>query len=120
MSSAIEIVQHLIRQGVGKQIPVVSKVPTQHPEVFIRVDQAAPVVLSPVHERTRVIVQVYGLNRYETYALARLCRDVLQAGEGRHRSIYGVEEMRGPEEMLDPDLPEVSRWQIHGIIYTAS
>ena len=56
MFTPIEIVMRNLDPGC----PVVSKVPTVRPELFVRVDMGAPDRISLVQYRTQIIIQVYG------------------------------------------------------------
>lgn len=118
MMTGIELVQQVLRRHVA--VPVVSKVPTTRPDSFIRVDQAAPTVLSPVHQRVRFIIQIYGVDQErvidQAFAILRLVENL----EAHHPDALGVEELTGPQEFSDPDLPKVFRWQITGLVYMTS
>lgn len=118
MKPAITVLRELLLPHVD--VPVVSKVPTKRPDTFIRVDSAAPVVVSPVHERVRGIIQVYSTDRSLGWELARKCRGILEAAEVFHDDIYGCDDIRGPEDFPDPDLSNVFRWQLHGILFLTS
>ena len=114
----IEVVQAVCR-GVA-DAPVVSKVPRNRPGLFVRVDQAAPRVLSPVHQRARVIVQVYGHDLDEVMGLAYELRARLVDVSAHHALAYGCDEVDGPHDVPDPDVPDCFRWQITGLLYMAT
>lgn len=118
MITGIEIMQAALREQT--KVPVVSKVPRPRPEVFIRVDQAAPRALSPVQDRVRIIVQVYGSDLEQVLNLCGLVRHTLSNLEGLAPSCFGTDDIEGPVEFPDPDIPNVYRWQITGVIYIAS
>lgn len=114
----IELVQHACR--LVTDVPVVSKVPMERPPLFVRVDQAAPRVLSPVHQRCRVMVQVYGQDLEEVLELSDQLRRQLEDFDMCHDRAFGSEEIDGPVDFQDPDSPEIQRWQITALIYMAT
>lgn len=119
MITAAELVVRALSSIVD--VPVSAKVPPNRPEVFVRVDQAAPIALSPSHDRTTVIIQVYGTHRHQEQVLDIIgtCRNYLRFSiETDVPEIVGWEETSGPVEFLDPDIAETStRWQLAGNIF---
>lgn len=101
------------------ECPVYSKVPMTRPELFVRVDQGAPVPYGPSQERTVIIVQVYGLDPEAVIETIGACREYMRFQIQRNiDGVLGYDEMGGPVEFPDPDIPATFRWQITGQLYT--
>lgn len=117
MVTPIEVVQAVLGDAV--QCDVVTKVPVNRPELFVRVDQSAPQVLSPIHQRAQVFVQVYGPTSEAALDMAFRVRERLMDASSIHPKCFGVDEITGPSELPDPDIQHVARWQVTGIVYMA-
>lgn len=115
----LEIVINAVREWAG--VHVSSEYPRPFPDLFIRVDSGAPVALSPVSDRTMIIVQVYGANLEDVLGLIgqarRFMRDEIPILEP---DVSGWDEESGPHEFEDPDYPDWHRWQLAGLLYTTS
>lgn len=102
--------------------PSYTKVPRKRPERFIRVDQAPPVRYSPVSDRALVIVQLYAPRTADgvdwVVAESHRLRGELVHNMQRFSPLaLGWDEVQGPHEFPDPDLPDVVRWQFSGNLY---
>lgn len=117
MLTPIEVVQSVLRERFD--VGVFAKVPRDRPGTFIRVDQGAPSMLSPVHQRVLVIVQVYAPDVNSAVDLAYQVRSVLEDLDAHHSKVFGVEDISGPMEFPDPDLQNVARWQVTGYMFMA-
>lgn len=100
-------------------VPAFSKVPSQRPDLFIRVDAGAPVMLSPVQDRTVIIVQVYGVDIEEVLETIGQIRefmrwDVYQLVD----NVQWWDELSGPVEFPDPDVGSLFRWQLSGQLFS--
>lgn len=98
-------------------IEVVSKVPMDRPDLFVRIDQGVPVAKSPGTEEATVAIQVYGtdlervltvIHQIRFFMLDKVYSDVPQ--------VYDWDEIQGPHDFPDPDLTDVFRWQISGTL----
>lgn len=99
--------------------PVVSKVPMTRPKLFVRVDQGAPQAYSPAHDRTMIIVQVYGVDLEQVLETIGRCREFMRFEIYRNvDGVLGYDESGGPVEFPDPDIPAVFRWRFSGQLYT--
>lgn len=106
------------------KLPVASKVPAKRPGgVFVRVEAAPQTAYSPAHDRTLVIVQVYGPHTEagDVLKVVTQCRDFLRFHLPQDGGIIAWEEVTGPVEFLDPDLAAThTRWQFTGYLFTSS
>ncbi|STC97547.1 hypothetical protein [Corynebacterium renale] len=105
-------------------VPVASRVPANRPGgAFIRVEAAPQTAYSPAHDRTLVIVEVYGPHTKARDVLdtVRQCRDFLRFDLPQDGGLIAWEEVTGPVEFLDPDLAAThTRWQFTGNLFTSS
>lgn len=114
---------HLVKQALEKvvDVTVCTKVPRARPKVFVRIEQSAPVAYSPSHDRTVVIVQVYGsiANQKKVLDIIGACRDYLRFSVTKDiPEVVGWQEISGPVEFPDPDLDDTTvRWQFVGTLY---
>lgn len=87
--------------------------------VFIRVDPAGATKSTPVSEETMFAVQVYGADLEEVLETMGDLRDFLDrdvyVGDP---SILWWSEMTGPHDFPDPDVDDVERWQLTGVLST--
>lgn len=96
-------------------IDVVTRVPVDRADMFIRVDYANGKANSPITEVRTVAVQVYGHDFDEVVKLSyRLRMFLLDRVYATSPKIVWWEEEAGPHEFPDPDLDTVHRWQITG------
>lgn len=104
------------------QVPCYGKVPTRRPDVFLRIDAGAPRMLSPVQESCVIAVQAY-VHRRSAVAvvelMARVRERLVWVMPAKDPDVSGWDELAGPHEFEDPDLPEYARWQTSGeLLYT--
>lgn len=111
MITPIEIVQRNLRPYAG--VPVVSKVPTTRPDLFIRVDMGAPQRETLVSYHTMIIVQVYGTDLEQVLDTIFGLQPRLEAMDVTDPLVLGWEEETGPVDFPDPDIPQ-HRWQLVG------
>lgn len=108
----IEFLQQL-RAETG--LDVVTKVPIDRPDLFVRVDFGSGKAVTPASEERLTAVQVYGEDYDEVveliYALRMYLRERVYTQSPK---ILWWEEQAGPHEWADPDIPAVTRWQITG------
>lgn len=97
-------------------IPVFSKVPTERPVLFCRVDQGTPRMVNPITEQSIVFIQVYGGELEEVLDHIGAIRNHFRDLDTHDLRVQGWEEAEGPHEVPDPDLSEVVRWQIAGVL----
>lgn len=115
MITPLEIVIQLL--AARFECPVVSKVPFDRPDFFIRVDQGTPQAFGPSQDSTLIIVQVYGVDLDLVIDTIGQIRKFLRF-EVEHPNVLGFTEDGGPVEFPDPDLPAVFRWQTSGDLFT--
>lgn len=112
---AVEHLLTALRAVAG--VPVFTLVPRyEAPAVFVRVDAAAPRMVSPVSEESLVAVQVYGDEESVIELILKLRKylnDRVYAGNPR---IVWWEEQAGPHPFPDPDTDNYSRWQLTGLL----
>ena len=113
--SPLQLVQRHLRKATG--FPVVSKVPVDRPDRFVRVDQGAPQRINLDQYQTTIIVQVYDQSRAAGF---HLISDLLRFLEFDmdHDDDVSMWEADGPVDFPDPDLPQLSRWQFTGQLIT--
>lgn len=113
--SPIQLVQRHLREATS--LPVVSKVPSERPPRFVRVDQGVPQRLNLDQYETTIIVQVYDQTRAAAF---HLISDLLVFLEMdlEHDDDVSSWEADGPVDFSDPDLPHLSRWQFTGQLIT--
>lgn len=101
-------------------IPVVTKVPLEpQPEMFVRLDAAAPRAVTPVTQDTLMAVQIYGTNQEEVINTILALRFVLMDEiYARDPAIVWWAEESGPHEFPDPDDHAAFRWQLTGVLTT--
>lgn len=116
MITAIETVQQFLRTVVD--VPVVSKVPMNTPEVFVRVTQSPPRRYTPITDRSLVIVQVYGTDLGAVVDLIAEIREHMFSMEQATSTVLGWQEESGPVEFADPDM-DCFRWQLTGQLFQA-
>ena len=120
MITPLEVVQQDL-DGRFDEVPAFTRVPMDRPGLFIRVDSGAPFALSPVQDRTVIIVQVYGdEDHYEdVIELIGRVREFMRWGITQlDEDIQGWDELSGPVEFPDPDVGSLFRWQLTGQLYT--
>lgn len=110
MITPIEIIQQHLRTHLD--LPVVSKVPEPRPDLFIRIDMAAPQRINLAQYQTGIIVQVYGQSLDETIDTLFHTHQILETIVYRD-DVSGWAETTGPHEFPDPDI-ETFRWQLTG------
>lgn len=78
MLTAVEHVLAGLRDLTG--LPASTRVPTNPPSVFIRVEQSAPEAYSPTYDKVFMIVEVYGRWQDMETVLSTVyqCRDYLR------------------------------------------
>ena len=113
----IEVVQRYLRTVTDT--PVVWKVPTKRPRLFVRVDQGAPQGVNEVADRALVIVQVYGDDLDAVVDLAIALREAMRDIDLHDVHALGWGGDTGPVEYPDPDIPETHRWQFSGQLLQA-
>lgn len=120
MVTALELVIEVLAEATG--LPVSSKVQREASGVFLRVEQAAPTAFSPSHDKTMIIVQVYGPHTQLEDILETIgkCRDFLRFElADQVPAIVGWDEVSGPVEFPDPDIQDTyARWQFVGYVFT--
>lgn len=112
----MSLVQSYVRQATS--LPVVSKVPSERPDAFVRVDQGAPQRRNLDQVETSIIVQVYGPNRSQAFQLISKLYQHLDMVLDSDVSVSSWEAQAGPYDFPDPDIPHVSRWQFTGQLIT--
>lgn len=118
MVTAVELVLQALRSV--SWAPVSTKVPAARPDLFVRVEQAAPVAYSPSHDRAMIIVQVYGVDLEAVIHTIGVCRDTLRFDIQSTPGLLGWEEISGPVDFPDPDLADSwFRWQLVGTVFQA-
>lgn len=116
MVTAVELVIHALASVVNCDIG--TKVPNPRPDLFVRVEQAAPVAYSPSHDKAMIIVQVYGVNLEDVLDTIGQCRNFLRFDIQSAAGLVGWDEASGPVEFPDPDLDgQVHRWQMAGTAF---
>ena len=113
MYTPIEIVMRNLDPGC----PVVSKVPVDRPELFVRVDMGAPDRISLVQYRTQIIIQVYGDDLEQVLQTIFNLQPQLETMDMKDPLVSGWEESTGAVEFPDPDIPQ-HRWQMTGELYS--
>ena len=113
MVTPIEIVMRNLDPGC----PVVSKVPTNRPGLFVRVDMGAPDRISLVQYRTQIIIQVYGDDLEQVLKTIFGLQPQLETMDMKDPLVSGWEESSGAVEFPDPDIPQ-HRWQMVGELYS--
>ena len=113
MFTPIEIVM----RNLDPDCPVVSKVPTERPSLFVRIDMGAPDRISLVQYRTQIIVQVYGDDLEQVLQTIFNLQPQLETMDMRDPLVSGWDESTGPVDFADPDIPQY-RWQLTGDLYT--
>ena len=104
---------HALQEHLG--VPVVTKVPRDRPDTFVRVDFGSGRATSPASEDRLVAVQVYSTHPNTATALIFKARMfLLESICTVSPKILWWEEQAGPHEWADPDIPAVTRWQITG------
>lgn len=100
-------------------VPVVTKVPREPPELFVRLDAGAPRAVTPATDNTLVAVQVYGADQDEVVDKILVLRLMLLDGVyvSDPNIVWWAEEA-GPHEFPDPDDAAIFRWQLTGILTT--
>ena len=116
MITAIEVIQRDLRPLV--KAPIVSKVPTNRPDLFVRVDQGTPKRINPITDENIVFVQVYGVDLEQVLDLIGALQEYLFLIDVRDPFVQGWVETEGPHEYPDPDLSGVHRWQMAGTLAT--
>ena len=116
MITATEVIQRYLRPIVD--VPVVSKVPTSRPDLFVRIGQGTPKRINPVTDENIVFVQVYGVDLEEVLALIGAIQEHLFLIDIYDTSVQGWHETEGPHDYPDPDLSSVFRWQMAGLLAT--
>lgn len=117
MTTAQQIVMAVLRANVTAQ--VVHKVPRPRPDLFVRVDQAAPRRTTPVTDVTTVFIQVYGQTLDYTVDLIDSIRELCFELDVIDDRVLGWTEDSGPVDFPDPDIPDVTRWQFIGTLTQA-
>ena len=97
--------------------PVVSKVPVDRPELFVRVDMGAPDRISLIQYRTQIIIQVYGDDLEQVLTTIFGLQPQLETMDMKDPLVSGWEESSGAVEFPDPDIPQ-HRWQMVGELYS--
>lgn len=110
----IEVVQ---RNLVSTGLTVVSKVPADRPDSFIRVDMAPPRRNNLIQYATGIIVQVYSTSLGTAIDTFDSVQADLEHMAAVDPLVSGWEEQNGPYEFPDPDLPDVHRWQMTGQLF---
>lgn len=114
MITPLEIaIQHVKK---ATTIPVFSKVPTERPGLFCRVDQGTPRMVNPITEQSVVFIQVYGGELEEVLGHIGAIRNHFWDLDTHDLRVQGWEETEGPHEVPDPDLSGIVRWQIAGVL----
>ncbi|CAM5400694.1 hypothetical protein [Corynebacterium variabile] len=117
MTTAQQIVMAVLRDNVT--VPVVHKVPRPRPDLFVRVDQAAPRRTTPVTDMTTVFIQVYGPTLDDAVDLIDVIRERCFDLDVLDDRVLGWSEDSGPVDFPDPDIPDVTRWQFIGTLTQA-
>lgn len=96
--------------------PVVSKVPMDRPDLFIRVNCGAVNQDTLISTQTLMIIQVYGTD------LEQVLHTIEQAQEAMalidlKDAVLGWEPQTREVEFPDPDLVDCHRWQFTGWIF---
>ena len=112
MITALEIVLQHVRDVVD--VTVTSRVPTNRPATFVRVDQGTPYMPNPITETNIVFVQVYGTDLETVLGHIGAIRTYLLDLDAIDARVQGWEETEGPHDYPDPDLSGVYRWQLSG------
>ena len=119
MTTAQQILMNAFRDSLPPSVPVVHKVPEDRPELFVRVDQAAPRRTTPITDVTTTFVQVYGPDVDSAADLIDLIREFCFDLQFYDDRVLGWEEDSGPIDFPDPDLPHVIRYQFIGTLTQA-
>lgn len=117
MTTAQQIVMAVLRDNMT--VPVVHKVPRPRPDLFVRVDQAAPRRITPVTDMTTVFIQVYGPTLDDAVDLIDVIRERCFDLDVLDDRVLGWSEDSGPVDFPDPDIPDVTRWQFIGTLTQA-
>lgn len=107
----------IVMRNLDPGCPVVSKVPTERPSLFVRIDMGAPDRISLIQYRTQIIVQVYGDDLEEVLRTIFDLQPQLESMDMKDPLVSGWEESTGAVEFADPDIPQY-RWQFTGDLYT--
>lgn len=111
MLTSIEVVANWLRPRLT--CPVVSKVPTERPDLFVRVDSGAPSQDTLISSETLIIVQVYGTDLemvLDTIFKAQTALTTIDT----QPAVLGWEQETREVEFPDPDLVACHRWQFTG------
>lgn len=114
--SPTQLVQKHLRKITD--LPVVSKVPADRPDWFVRVDQGTPRRINLDQLETTVIVQVYGTARAQALKTAAELYKGLEFSLEYDDNVSSWDDFNGPYEFPDPDIPHVFRWQFTGELIT--
>lgn len=101
-------------------VPVVTKVPRDRPGVFVRVDMGAPQRINLVQYRTLIVVQVYAPDDTTAIDVLVHLQGHLEVMDMRDPLVSGWDEETGPVPFPDPDLDNVARWQITGVLFNTT
>lgn len=117
MITPIEIVQRNLRPYFPG-VDVVSKVPTVRPDFFFRIDMGAPARINLIQYRTLIIIQVYSTDLGQVIDSLFEASDVAENLSMLDPLVSGVDDLTGPVELEDPDIPHVHRWQFTFQLYS--
>src|SRR5699024_5763843 len=104
-------------RNLDPDCPVVSKVPTERPSLFVRIDMGAPDRISLVQYRKQIIVQVYVDDFVQVLQAIVNLQPHLETMDMREPLVSGCDDSTGPVDFADPDIPQ-SRWLLTGALCT--
>ena len=117
MLTPIEIVQRNLRPYFPG-VSVGSKVPAERPDFFFRVEMGSPARINLIQYRTLIIVQAYGSDLGRVIDSLFEASDVAENLSMLDPLVSGVDDLTGPVELEDPDIPQVHRWQFTFQLYS--
>nr|DAY09686.1 MAG TPA: tail completion protein [Caudoviricetes sp.] len=100
-------------------VHVATKVPDGFVGPMVRVDAAAPDRETPVTDRTRIMLQVYGTDDEYCVDLLSACLEGMEVSYRAEGDILDWDTDTDPYIFPDPDRPSAVRWQAGGTLWTA-
>lgn len=115
----VSCLKQWFRDSEYENVHVATKVPEVIHNLMVRVDYSPPDRETPITDRTRVMIQVYGPTDDDCMDLASACLDGLEMAYRADLEVMSWDTDTDPYEFPDPDRPNVTRWQAAGTLWTA-
>ncbi|MFD7584195.1 hypothetical protein ACFV84_01980 [Kitasatospora sp. NPDC059811] len=114
MPDAVAVVVSYLRAALAarsKAVPVVSRIPTNRPPAFVRVERIGGLKATPVSDRARLDVHCWAPSEADAHDLAAVSRALLDDLPGVRDgvTVYQVNEVSGPMWLPD-DLTSTPRF----------